>query len=404
VKISDLKSDERNANRGTAEGAALIRRSLSEYGAGRSILLDKNGAIIAGNKTAEGAAAIGLEDILVVQTTGDRLVAVQRMDLEIGDPRARQLAIADNRASEVSLAWDLDILKQLEAEGAVVLPDFFSADEIADFWPVELLVDEDEVPPAPAVPVTRLGDLYLLGNHRLLCGSATSMPDCRRLLDGLQADALWTDPPYNLAYVGKTAAGLKIENDAMSPAAYEAFIAAAFGNAAWMVKDGGAAYVAHADFAGEIIRRAFRVAGFHLSGCLIWRKNAMVLGRNDYQWRHEPILYGWRKGSAHIWLGGRTQTTILEFDKPERSAEHPTMKPVALIEQMVANSTVAGDAVLDLFAGSGSTLIACEKLRRRGFMMELDARYCDVIVARWEEATGEKAELLNAQAGDGVRT
>lgn len=380
-KISDLTPDARNANKGSLRGNAVIADSLRRYGAGRSILLDRHGAIIAGNKTAENAGAIGMEDVLVIQTTGDRLVAVQRMDLDLDSPAARELAIADNRASEVSLSWDLDVLQGLVAEGGVDLAPFWTADEQAAMWPSTLHGDPDDVPPVPADPKARIGDLFVLGDHRLLCGDATNIRTVRRLVGPGFVDCVWTDPPYNVDYCGGTAEKLGIMNDAMSPADFDAFLAAVFKSAAHILRPGGAIYVAHADTAGEQFRAAFRGAGFHLASCLVWKKNSLVLGHSDYQWRHEPVLYGWRPGAGHSWHGGRAQTTILEFDgspvrqledgswivqfgddafivrgegvtvelaigdvftedKPIRNAEHPTMKPVSLIERMLVNSTL----------------------------------------------------------------
>jgi DNA modification methylase len=440
-KLGDFTQDARNANKGTLRGQAAIQDSLRKYGAGRSILVDRNGAIIAGNKTAENAGALGMDDVIVVQTRGDQLVAVQRMDLEISDPRARELAIADNRAAELSLDWDLEQLQALAAAGDIQLDSFFNADELAKMFPPELSGDEDDVPALPVEPRSKVGDLYVLGDHRLLCGDATNPRSLRRLVGPGLVDAVWTDPPYNVSYRGGTKAALEIMNDSMSDSDFDAFLAAVFKAAAHVLKPGGAIYVAHADTAGEQFRAAFREAGFHLASCLVWRKNSLVLGHADYQWRHEPILYGWKPGGAHLWTGGRAQTSIQELeqpaavrlddgswqvhfgdnsfivrgadvtvevaigdvfteDKPNRNAEHPTMKPVALIERMLANSTAAGATVLDQFGGSGSTMIACEKLRRRCVMMELDPRYVDVIVDRWETATGRKA-TLNAGAAAG---
>lgn len=432
-KLSDLTPDARNANKGTARGAAMIRASLKEYGAGRSILLDRNGAIIAGNKTWENAGALGHKDVIVVKTDGSQLVAVQRMDLDLGDKRARQLAIADNRSAEVSLEWDPETLKGLAGDGVDLAP-FWSADELEELWAPDsaLLTGEDEAPPLPKKAVTRFGELWVLGEHRLLCGDATKPADLAAVLGGAVAHAIWTDPPYNVVYEGKTKDKLKIQNDSLSDSAFWAFMLSAFTAAKDAVRPGGAIYVAHADISAEQVLNAFREAGFHLSGCLIWRKNALVLGRRDYQTRHEPILYGWRPGARHKFKGGRRQTSVLEFtapraqkipdgswqltigddtlvirgtdltlelaagtliseDRPIRSTEHPTMKPVSLVRRLLLNSTSRGDLVLDPFGGSGSTLIACQTMNRRAALLELDPLYCDVIIERWQAATGQKA-------------
>jgi site-specific DNA-methyltransferase (adenine-specific) len=403
-KIAELVPDSRNANKGSPRGNQMIEDSLREYGAGRSILLDKHGRIIAGNKTAENAGAIGMEDVLVVQSDGKRLVAVQRTDLDLDDPHTRQLAIADNRSGQVSLDWDTDALKGLVEDGVDLAP-FWTADELAAMWPqtVDLLTDEDDVPPVPAEPESKLGDLYILGDHRLLCGDSTSVTDVERLMGGQKAVCMWTDPPYNVAIGIDDVADAKarnrrtdgkgVANDAMEDGAFRQFITDALKTAFIVCEPGAAIYVCHADSEGYNFRGAMVDAGWLRKQCLVWVKSSLVMGRQDYQWMHEPILYGWKPGAAHRWCGDRCQTTVLKFDKPSKSPEHPTMKPVALIEYCLGNSTQTGTAVLDLFGGSGSTLIACEKTGRRAYLMELDPKYCDVIVSRYEQATGKKAVL-----------
>lgn len=406
-KLSDLTHDLRNANKGTARGSQMIKDSLRNYGAGRSILLDKHGAIIAGNKTAENAGAAGMNDLLVVQSDGTRLVAVQRMDLDLNDPKARQLAIADNRAGEVSLEWDAEMLKALSGEGVDMGP-FWTGEELEKLLPTskDLLTEEDEVPEPPVEPKSKLGDLYLLGNHRLLCGDATVITDVERLMDGAKADMVFTDPPYNVAVAGGThdprdkknfGKGPKIMNDSMSDGDFKQFLIDAFTTMGTVIKDGAAVYIAHADTEGINFRTAFVSAGFMLKQCLIWSKQNFVFGRSDYHWQHEPILYGWRAGAAHAFYGERNQGTIWSIDRPMRSEkEHPTQKPVALVEKAIGNSSKSGDLMFEPFGGSGSTLIACEKTGRKCFMMELSPAYCDVIVERWQNATGKKAVLDGA--------
>jgi site-specific DNA-methyltransferase (adenine-specific) len=394
MKLSELQQDSRNANKGTKRGNAAVEHSLKEFGAGRSILIDKHGVIIAGNKTASNAAAAGFEDVIVVPTDGTQLIAVQRIDLDLSaDDKAKQLAIADNRSSELGLEWNPDVLGELAEE--MDLEPYFTDAELNSILPRSIgLEDEDDVSEPPADPVTKLGDLILLGNHRLLCGDATVESDVARLMDGEKADMVWTDPPYNVAYEGKTKDALSIQNDSMDDDRFRQFLHDAFAAALAVTKPGGAIYVAHADLQGHHFRTSFMEAGWSLRSCLVWAKNSLVLGRGDYQWKHEPILYGWAPGAAHTWHGDRKQTTLLEFDRPSRSTEHPTMKPVALIEYCLANSSLKGQWVLDLFGGSGSTLMACEQTGRTANLMELDPRYCDVIVARWETLTGKKAERL----------
>jgi DNA modification methylase len=391
LKISELQLDARNANKGTKRGNEAVAHSLKEYGAGRSILVDKAGRIIAGNKTCRNAASAGIEDVILVPTDGKSIIAVQRLDLDLAtDDKAKQLAIADNRAGELGLEWDAAILGELASE--LDLRPFFTDGELNSIVPDSTDEEEDEVPEPPVEPVTKLGDLIILGEHRLLCGDSTIITDVQRLMGGEKADLNWTDPPYNVAYEGKTKAALHIENDSMNSETFHKFLKDAFVSALSVTKPGAAIYVAHSDTEGLNFRSAFTSSGWSLRSCLVWAKDSLVLGRGDYHWQHEPILYGWKPGAAHVWYGDRKQTTLLEFDRPSRSTEHPTMKPVPLIEYCIGNSSKQGDRVLDLFGGSGSTLIACENTGRKAFLMELDPRYCDVIVTRWEAATGGKAE------------
>lgn len=436
IDVAELVQDPQNANRGTDRGRQMVKDSLSNLGSGRSIVLDKHNRIIAGNKTAEQAAALGMNSVRVIETDGSEIIAVKRTDLDlVEDSKAKRLAIADNRSSELGLDWDPISLGAMEMSG-LKLAEFFTLDERADIMGAkQLLTDDDEAPPLPGTPRSKLGDLYELGPHRLLCGDATSEGDVARLMGGAPADCVWTDPPYNVNYKGGTKEALKIEGDNLSAADFSQLLHRAFARAAEALKPGGSIYVAHADTNGEQFRVAFREAGFHLASCLVWKKNAMVLGHSDYQWQHEPILYGWKRGAAHFWKGGRRQTTIQEFDatlftqradgsfqfkgpdgdaliirgtdltveqlvttvlehnKPARNLDHPTMKPVALIQRNIENSTKPSQLVLDLFGGSGSTLIACEKLGRHARLLELDPAYADVIVQRWEAATGQKAVL-----------
>jgi DNA modification methylase len=403
VKLSTLIPDGKNANLGSPRGNQMIEDSLRQYGAGRSILLDKHGAIIAGNKTAENCGAIGMEDVIVVQSDGTRLVAVQRTDLDLADPKTRQLAIADNRAGQVSLDWDADTLKGLVDDGVDLAP-FWTVDELEVLWPkkIDLLTDEDDVPPVPVEPITKTGDLYTLGDHRLLCGDSTKREDVERLMGGQKADMVFTDPPYNVSVCGGDhnpqgrtfGKGKRIQNDSMSDGEFHQFLVGAFTSMSMVIKDGATVYVCHADTEGINFRTAFVESGFMLKQCLIWAKQQFVFGRADYHWQHEPILYGWKAGVAHKFYGERNQGTIWSIDRPMRSEmEHPTQKPVALVEKAISNSSKSGDLLYEPFGGSGSTLIACEKTGRKCYMMELSPQYCDVIVTRWEQATGKKAVL-----------
>lgn len=275
---------------------------------------------------------------------------------------------------------------------------------------VEGACDDDEAPEPPADPISKRGDLYQLGKHRLLCGDSTMIDDVQKLMGDQKADMVWTDPPYNVAYEGKTKDALTIQNDKMGGEAFYQFLYDAYVSMLTVTKPGGAIYVAHADSEGMNFRKAMTDAGWLLKQCLIWNKNSLVMGRQDYHWKHEPILYGWAPGASHNWYTDRKQTTVIECKRPSRNAEHPTMKPVELIEYCVNNSCRPGGGVLDLFGGSGSTLIAAEKTARRAFLCELDPKYCDVIVARWEKFTGKQATLIQSgsdmaakESGNGQR-
>ena len=305
-------------------------------------------------------------------------------------------------------------------------------------------VHEDEVPEPPKVPITKPGDLWSLGDHRLLCGDSTREIDVRRLMGDFKAGLVFSDPPYNVDYVGKTKAALKIENDKMEDGRFRKFLHNAFANAGMVSRPGCSIYICHADSEGLNFRAAMISSGWLVKQCLIWVKNSMVMGRQDYQWKHEPILYGWRPGAGHRWFGGRKQTTVIEanspisiseaedgsktiaivsggqtlvirvpsyeiafsgseetdtlwrIDRPSRSTDHPTMKPVAIPHRAILNSSERGDVVLDMFGGSGSTMSACEQAGRRSFSLELDPRFCDVIVARWEALSGKKATVKHA--------
>ena len=270
----------------------------------------------------------------------------------------------------------------------------FSLDEINDILGQDDLstnVEEQELPEPPIDPVTKLGDVWILGDNRLLCGDSTSPEDVSRLMGCDLADLWLTDPPYNVAYQGKTKDALTIQNDEMDDESFRRFLVSAYSAADSVLKEGAAFYIWHADSEGFNFRGACRDVGWKVRECLVWVKNAFVMGRQDYQWKHEPCLYGWKEGASHNWYSDRCQTTVLEFARPNRNGEHPTMKPVELFRYLIANSTRKGQVVLDSFGGSGTTLIACENIGRKACLLELDPVYCDVIVKRWQNLTGQKA-------------
>lgn len=403
--------DERNLN--------LLGKSLKRCGAGRSILLDKNGEIIAGNATYKTAQEQGIP-VKIIPTDGKTLIALQRTDLDTDDRKRKELAAFDNSTSD-GVNWNID---NLAADFDLAELPELGIEGLQTVEPEPEEITEDTPPllgqaPARAKP----GDVWRLGEHRLLCGDSTVQTDVAKLMNGETADLLLTDPPYNVNY--ESADGKKIQNDHMEDGSFLDFLTGAFISANEFLKPGGAFYIWHADSEGYNFRTAARNAGWRVRQCLIWNKNSFVLGRQDYQWKHEPCLYGWKDGAAHYFVDDRTQSTVFEdrgvdfkklkkeelikilqdihaaglsatvidCDKPSRSEEHPTMKPVKLLALQIRNSTRMGETVLDLFGGSGSTLIACERLGRKARVAELDPKYCDVILDRWEKLTGGTAEL-----------
>lgn len=367
-----------------------VAASLRAFGWQQPLVLDEQGVIIVGHTRYKAALKLGMTEVPVHVARG------------LTPEQARAYRLADNQTATLA-TWDdgklaLELMALQGADYDLSLTGF-PEDELLRLLtapPAEPLADPDHVPDPPADPVTRPGDLWLLGRHRLLCGDATKPADLARLLPDGPADLLLTDPPYNVAYEGKTAAALTIANDAMDPAAYRAFLTGALAAAGLHLRPGGAFYLWHADTAGLDVRLSCADAGFRVRQCLVWVKSVLVLGRQDYQWKHEPCLYGWADGAAHTWLADRAQTTVLEFDKPARSADHPTTKPADLFAYLIGNSCPPGGLVLDPFGGSGTSLVAAEQTGRAAALVELDPRYCDVVVSRFEAVTGQKAERAGA--------
>ena len=390
TSINSLHSDHKNARRRTDRSAKLIAESLNRYGAARSIVIDEDNRILAGNGTIEGAKQAGIKNVRIIETDGTEVIAVKRTGLS--EDEKVGLALADNRTSDLS-DWDQEMLRCLSEEHDLT-PWFEQEDldellAVTELPPEEGNTDPDDVPEAPEDPITKPGDLWILGNHRLLCGDSTDTVALERLMENKPADLWLTDPPYNVNYEGGT--GLKIQNDNMKDAEFRQFLHDVYVAANCFLRPGAAFYIWHADSEGYNFRGAAVDVGWKVRQCLIWLKSSLVMGRQDYQWKHEPCLYGWTEGAGHYWGSDRKQTTILEFDKPRRNGEHPTMKPVELFEYQMANSTKQGDVVLDSFGGSGTTIIAAERIHRKARLMELDPAYCDVIVKRWEDFTGNTA-------------
>ena len=384
--VSELIPYVNNSRTHSDEQVAQIAASIKEFGWTNPILIDEESSIIAGHGRLMAARKLGMDKVPCIHVKN------------LTEAQKKALIIADNKLA-LNAGWDNDLLK-LELENLQELGfdlDIlgFNADELSALLEpeqLEGLTDEDEAPPVPVEAKTKPGDIYQLGKHRLMCGDSCSTNDMEKLCDGQLVDMWLTDPPYNVAYEGGT--GLTIQNDDMGDEQFRQFLRDAYVTADLVMKPGAVFYIWHADSEGYNFRGAAKDAGWTVRQCLIWKKSSLVMGRQDYHWKHEPCLYGWKEGAGHLWATDRKQTTILEFDKPSRNGEHPTMKPVALFEYQMLNNTKGGDIVLDSFGGSGTTLIAAEKNGRVARLMELDPKYCDVIVKRWEEFTGKKAELL----------
>lgn len=378
-RLDEITPYENNAKTHDQTQINNVAESIRQYGFVQPIVIDRDGVIVIGHCRALAAKKLGMESVPCVCVD------------DLTPEQVNALRLVDNKSNESD--WDFDLLAD-ELEGLDLTGFDFD-------WglPEEETkkIEEDEAPEVDETqpPVTKTGDVWKLGRHRLMCGDSTSTECVKKLMGGLQADLLLTDPPYGVDYTGKTKDELKIENDAKSDDDFIAFLRQAFESADSVMKPGAVFYIWHADSKSYVFRMACQMTGWEVRQVLIWVKNAMVIGRQDYQWKHEPCLYGWKAGAGHLWASDRKQTTVLEFDRPTKNKEHPTMKPVALFDYQIKNITKGGDIVLDLFAGSGTTVIACEQNGRTAYVMEYDPRYCDVIVKRWENLTGEKAVLVN---------
>lgn len=380
VPVAEITPDTRNARKHSDEQIKELRRSLREFGFVNPLLIDKDKKVIAGHGRLMAAIAEGMSAVPCVYV--EHLTEAQR----------RAYMLADNRLAEHA-TWDSALLSEelkfLDDLGFDVTVTGFDLPETE-----QQAVDDGYEPELPKVAKSKVGQVYRLGRHRLLCGDSTNPEHVVLLMDGAQADMLLTDPPYNVDYKGKTKDELTIENDSQSDESFHSFLVKAFANAQEHMKPGAVFYVWHADSNGYNFRSAVQEAGLTVRQCLIWVKNSMVMGRQDYQWKHEPCLYGWKDGAGHLWASDRKQTTILEFDRPTRSKEHPTMKPIPLFDYQMQNNTKGGDIVLDLFGGSGTSIMAAEQNGRTCYMAEYDPRYVDVIIDRWGKFTGEAAVLI----------
>lgn len=389
INIEKLKAAEYNPRKDLKpedEDYQKIKRSILEFGYVAPIIVNADMTVIGGHQRLKVLKELGYEE-----------VECNIVDLDKTKEKALNIAL-----NKITGEWDNTKLEELLAELKETDIDMdmtgFTFDEVDNILKDIEGSKEDDFDLDQALneieePTTRPGDIWILGNNRLMCGDSTQKEQVMRLMDKQDADMLLTDPPYNVDYEGKTVDALKIENDNMTSTEFYNFLLDSFRNMFEVTKCGSSVYVFHADTEGLNFRNAFNAVGFKLAQCLVWVKNTFVMGRQDYQWRHEPILYGWKEGAGHYFINDRKQSTVLEFDKPTRNAEHPTMKPIDLLVYLIKNSSKENDLILDLFGGSGSTLIAAEQVKRRCYTMELDPKYCDVIVKRWELLTGEKAVL-----------
>ncbi len=412
MSIEDITPYSNNAKEHPKEQIEQIKKSIQDYGNNDPIAIDKDNVIIEGHGRFIALKELGYKEVEVIKLG------------HLTDEQQKAYRLIHNKLTMNSdfnlemLESELATLQSFDMQefGFDFLPDFMEEPADVDDFDIDEAIEEIEE------PVTKQGDLWQLGNHRLYCGDSTK--DISKLMNGKKADLLLTDPPYNVNV--SNAEGKTIQNDNMSDLQFYEFLKDVMVTADMNLKEGGAFYIWHAETTGLTFRKACEFVGWEVKQCLIWVKNTITLGRQDYQWKHEPCLYGWKSGAGHYFVKNRKQQTVInnsveldlmtaeelrEFinellepstimfeDKPLKSADHPTMKPVRLMKKQVKNSTKQGEIVLDLFGGSGSTLLACEELDRVCYTNEIDPKYCDVIIKRYEQLTGQKAKLINLES------
>ena len=389
VKIADIKLDEKNANRGTKRGGEFIEGSLKKYGLGRSILLDKNGNVIAGNKTFEAYRTAGGKEIVVVGTRGDALIAVQCEDLTINSKKGRSLAIADNRASEIGLEWDPEILASLDLNLSELFDDRDMRRIMGDLVP-EIEAPEPKLDQALELAEkwqTNIGQLWNIGPHRLYCGDSTQEGSWAAVMGGIRATMAFTDPPWNVA-IGQDSnprhrqrAGL--QNDSLSAVDFQGFLSAFATHLA--VHSAGDLYCVLGASEWPTLDLQLRNCGYHWSATIIWVKDIFVLGRSKYHRRYEPLWYGWHEKSKSSFVGARDLDDVWEIPRPRRSEEHPTMKPVELVARAIRNSSDERQIVCDPFLGSGTTMVSAQATRRVCYGMEIEPKYVAVALERMSE-------------------
>ena len=385
VDIDKLIPYVNNARTHSPEQINKLRASLREFGFINPVIVDDKFNIVAGHGRVMAAQAEGIKEIPCVYV--DYLTEAQKKAYILADNRMAMDAGWDEEMLRVELEALQDMAFDLSMTG-------FDDKELADLFKTEEEVEDDDFDLDAALEkaaFVKMGDIWTVGRHRLMCGDATSAEDVTKLMDGKKANIIVTDPPYGVSF--QSSDGLSIQNDSLKGDEFYQFLLQAFKNMADNLTKGGAAYVFHADTEGLNFRKAFIDAGFHLAGCCIWVKNSLVLGRSDYQWQHEPVLYGFLQNGNHPWYSDRKQTTIWNFDKPKRNKNHPTSKPLDLLGYPIQNSSQANGIVIDTFGGSGSTMMACEQTNRICYMMELDEKYASVILRRYVEDGGNPDDV-----------
>lgn len=408
IEISCINEYENNP-RNNEKAVEAVAESIKQFGFKVPIVVDKDYVIVAGHTRLKAAKQLSLSSVPCIIAD------------DLNEEQLKAYRLADNKTAELA-EWDIEKLHEelkllnafdMDVFGFDTLPDIMEEMNDSSEISIDDILDEEETK-------TKLGDIWILGKHRLICGDCTDKATIEKLMDGEKADLLLTDPPYNVAI--ENSAGLTIQNDNMSDTAFYEFLYSAFSVANSAMREGAGFYIWHGESEGFNFRKACNAVGWNLKQCIIWVKSQITIGRQDYQWKHEPCLYGWKSGGGHYFIKNRKQATvidndmnielmtadelrtviadimeqssILREDKPLRNSDHPTMKPVPLIKKQVKNSTKRGGIVLDIFGGSGTTLLACEELKRVCYTSELDERYCDVIVKRYENMTGNKAIKL----------
>lgn len=389
ANVSDLVPYNRNAKKHNKKQIDNVAKSISEFGMVQPIVVDKDNNVIIGHCRLEACKKLKIETVPIVKLE------------DLTPEEANKLRLLDNKLNESE--WDFELLAEDIPE---INFDGYDVDWNLPEVKEETEIIEDEAP-EDVETRCKLGDVWILGNHRLICGDSTDVNVIEKLMDSEKADLLITDPPYNVA-LGQEAGhvlrpseakqlhrrtdGLVIQNDSWkNDDEFVDFLTSAFNSALTNMRAGAVFYIWYADTQALNFRLACRNSNMQVRENLIWNKNVFALGRQDYQWKHEPCLYGWKDGASHLWASDRKQSTVIDFDKPSKSVEHPTMKPVGLFAYQISNNTHEGDKVLDIFGGSGTTIVACEQLNRKGYVCELDPHYCDVIIQRWENLTKRKA-------------